>query len=674
MPQRHDPHDGHSQRTNLLGLTRAELEAFVVEMGEKPFRARQLFKWIYQRAVGDFDAMTDLARTSASAWPRSPKFARPKSSCRRSPPTARASGCCSSKAARPSRWCSSRSPAAARCASRARSAARWTARSARRRSRASTATSTRPRSSARSGSPTASSATQPDGDRVITNVVFMGMGEPLANYRNVVPAAEIMMDDLGLDLSRRRVTVSTSGLVPQMLRIAEETNVALAVSLHAPNDELRSELVPINRKHPIAELLDACWHYVEKQNARNVTFEYVMLDGVNDQPRARARAGAAAARAAREGQPDPVQPVSGHAVPPLERDGDRAVPRHPAEGRRDRDDAAHARRRHRCGLRPAGRSRQRPRDRTAGPEDLPGCGGAGMKRRDSHAALVAAAAVAALARAARAFADDPNSRESKTQAAEINTQLALAYMREGNLQAAREKIDKALQQNPHTADTQMAAGFIYDRLGETKKASTHYEQAARLGEGNPDVLQNAAVYLCRTGDYKRGEKYLLQAATSPLYRTPAVAYTNAGRCAARRQAPEGRRDSIFARRWRSTRSSRMRCCRWPSSRRKPAAACRRARSSSATPRLRRPVARRSGWAAASSSASATRTQAARYAQRLKMNFRIRPETGAAVEAEQARHNDSARCRDHRAARRARAHASGVNAKRAADRAAGGRDR
>jgi len=108
------------------------------------------------------------------------------------------------------------------------------------------------------------------------------MGEPLANYRNVVPAAEVMMDDLGLDLSRRRVTVSTSGLVPQMIRIADETNVALAVSLHAPNDELRSELVPINRKHPIADLLAACWHYVEKQNARNVTFEYVMLDGVND--------------------------------------------------------------------------------------------------------------------------------------------------------------------------------------------------------------------------------------------------------------------------------------------------------------------------------------------------------------------------------------------------------
>jgi 23S rRNA (adenine2503-C2)-methyltransferase len=110
----------------------------------------------------------------------------------------------------------------------------------------------------------------------------MGMGEPLDNYRHVVPAMEILMDDLGYDLSRRRVTLSTSGLVPQLYRLAEECNVALAVSLHAPNDALRDQLVPINRKHPIADLLDACWVYLEKQNGRSVTFEYVMLDGIND--------------------------------------------------------------------------------------------------------------------------------------------------------------------------------------------------------------------------------------------------------------------------------------------------------------------------------------------------------------------------------------------------------
>jgi 23S rRNA (adenine2503-C2)-methyltransferase len=118
----------------------------------------------------------------------------------------------------------------------------------------------------------------------ITNIVFMGMGEPLANYRNVVPAMRVFLDDLGYDLSRRRVTLSTSGLVPQIYKLAQECNVALAVSLHAPNDELRNELVPINRKHPIDELLAACWHYIDVQNGRSVTFEYVMLDGVNDKP------------------------------------------------------------------------------------------------------------------------------------------------------------------------------------------------------------------------------------------------------------------------------------------------------------------------------------------------------------------------------------------------------
>ena len=121
-------------------------------------------------------------------------------------------------------------------------------------------------------------------NRMISNVVLMGMGEPLANFRAVVPALRILLDDLGFDFSRRRLTLSTSGLVPQIYKLAEETNVALAVSLHAPDDELRSQLVPINRLHPIKELLEACWHYIDEQNGRSVTFEYVMLDGVNDTP------------------------------------------------------------------------------------------------------------------------------------------------------------------------------------------------------------------------------------------------------------------------------------------------------------------------------------------------------------------------------------------------------
>ena len=271
-------------KTNLLGLTRSELEAFVVGMGEKPFRARQLMKWMYRRAVGDIEAMTDLGkdfrqRLAALAEIRTPEVIVSQRSADGTrkwllrlesgqaiemvfiPEPGRGTLCISSQVGctMDCTFCSTAQQGFNRNLDTAEIVGQvWLA--------------------------NRELGYSPDGDRVITNVVFMGMGEPLANYRNVVPAAEVMMDDLGLDLSRRRVTISTSGLVPQMIRIADETNVALAVSLHAPNDELRSELVPINRRHPIAELLDACWHYVEKQNARSVTFEYVMLDGVNDRP------------------------------------------------------------------------------------------------------------------------------------------------------------------------------------------------------------------------------------------------------------------------------------------------------------------------------------------------------------------------------------------------------
>ncbi|MEX0706796.1 MAG: 23S rRNA (adenine(2503)-C(2))-methyltransferase RlmN, partial [Woeseia sp.] len=113
-------------------------------------------------------------------------------------------------------------------------------------------------------------------------VVFMGMGEPLANYRNVVAALELLVSDFAYGLSRRRVTVSTSGIVPHVEKLGDDCNVSLAVSLHAPNNELRNQLVPINRVHPIEELLDACWRYASKRANRFITFEYVMLAGVND--------------------------------------------------------------------------------------------------------------------------------------------------------------------------------------------------------------------------------------------------------------------------------------------------------------------------------------------------------------------------------------------------------
>lgn len=313
-------------KTNLLGLTRSELEAFIADMGEKPFRARQLLKWLYKRAESDFDQMTDLAksfreRLKEVAEVRTPEIRMTQVSAdgtrkwllsmrdvnggRRTAnaeeaasgqrtgegegaPASRASDnpqpdlqaiemvfipepgrgtlCISSQlgCAMDCTFCSTAQQGFNRNLSVAEIVGQvWLA-----------------NKELAKSNPT----WEPGGNRVITNIVFMGMGEPLANYRNVVPATEILMDDLGFDISRRRVTVSTSGLVPQMLKLAEETNCALAVSLHAPNDELRDELVPINRRHKIAELLDACWQYVNKQNARSITFEYVMLDGVNDRP------------------------------------------------------------------------------------------------------------------------------------------------------------------------------------------------------------------------------------------------------------------------------------------------------------------------------------------------------------------------------------------------------
>jgi len=270
--------------TNLLGLTRPQLESFVADLGQKPFRARQLMSWIYRRGAGDFDSMTDLARDfrrqlALVAEIRVPEVIHRQLSSDGTrkwllsfeggqaiemvfiPEPGRGTLCISSQVgcAMDCTFCSTAQQGFNRNLDVAEITGQvWLA--------------------------NRELGAAPGGDRPITNVVFMGMGEPLANYRNVVPAAELMMDDHGFDLSRRRVTVSTSGLVPQMRRIAEETNVALAVSLHAPNDALRSQLVPINRRHPIAELLAACWHYVERQNARHVTFEYVMLDGVNDRP------------------------------------------------------------------------------------------------------------------------------------------------------------------------------------------------------------------------------------------------------------------------------------------------------------------------------------------------------------------------------------------------------
>jgi len=280
-----------TERINLLGLPRPALEEFVCSLGSKPFRARQLMSWIYKRGSAAFEEMTDLAREfrarlAAAAEVRAPQIVSVQHSADGTrkwllradgaqafemvfiPEEGRGTLCISSQVgcALDCSFCATAQQGFNRNLTTAEIVGQvWLA--ARELERESSA-ETDP---ARPG-------------RQVTNVVLMGMGEPLANFRNVVPALEILLDDFGFDLSRRRVTLSTSGLVPQIYRLARVSNVALAVSLHAPDDALRSELVPINRKHGIAELLEACWHYLDEQNGRSVTFEYVMLEGVNDSP------------------------------------------------------------------------------------------------------------------------------------------------------------------------------------------------------------------------------------------------------------------------------------------------------------------------------------------------------------------------------------------------------
>ena len=292
-----------AERTNLLGLPRRELTDFVAQLGSQPFRARQLMGWIYKRGTDSFADMTDLAkdfraRLALASEVRAPDIVAVQRSADSTckwllkadasqafemvfiPEPDRGTLCISSQVgcALDCSFCSTAQQGYNRNLTTAEIVGQvWLAARELRREEAERA----------AAGP--ASAVGVRAERQVTNVVLMGMGEPLANFRNVVPALHILLDDFGFDLSRRRVTLSTSGLVPQIYRLAEETNVALAVSLHAPDDALRNELVPINRKHPIAELLPACWHYLDEQNGRSVTFEYVMLDGVNDSP-AQARA------------------------------------------------------------------------------------------------------------------------------------------------------------------------------------------------------------------------------------------------------------------------------------------------------------------------------------------------------------------------------------------------
>ena len=270
---------------NLLEFDLEGLAVFCEGLGEKRFRATQLFRWIHQRGASDFDQMTDLAKSLREKLKTSAHIAAlPVVSQHMSadgtikwlfdvgdgnavesvfiPEDDRGTLCVSSQAgcAVGCRFCSTGHQGFSRNLSTAEILAQlWFAEHFLRK---------------HLNTP----------DRVISNVVMMGMGEPLQNYSALVPALKAMLDDHGYGLSRRRVTVSTSGVVPMIDRLAQDCPVALAVSLHAPFDDLRDNLVPLNRKYPLAELLQACTRYLGSAPRDFITFEYCMLDGVNDQP------------------------------------------------------------------------------------------------------------------------------------------------------------------------------------------------------------------------------------------------------------------------------------------------------------------------------------------------------------------------------------------------------
>ncbi|CAG1002844.1 Dual-specificity RNA methyltransferase RlmN [Burkholderiales bacterium] len=301
---------------NLLDLDPAGLEHYFAERGEKAFRARQVSRWLHQRLAADVGAMTDLAKTlraklAADAVIAGPAVIRDATASDGTrkwlfdvgagnaveavyiPEDDRGTLCVSSQAgcAMDCAFCSTGKQGLNRNLTTAEIVGQlWHA------NRALLAEGApSPRIAPRAPPPDEAddpgtalrSSTAPwveAGRAPITNVVMMGMGEPLANLDRVIPALKLFLDDNAYGLSRRRVTVSTSGLVPQMDRLAAECPVALAVSLHAPDDALRDRLVPINRRHPLAELLAACRRYLEVAPRDFITFEYVMLDGVNDAP------------------------------------------------------------------------------------------------------------------------------------------------------------------------------------------------------------------------------------------------------------------------------------------------------------------------------------------------------------------------------------------------------
>ncbi|HEY4581748.1 MAG TPA: 23S rRNA (adenine(2503)-C(2))-methyltransferase RlmN [Lysobacter sp.] len=274
-----------SKRTNLFDLERVQLEDFFEQvLGEKRYRAHQVMKWIHHRYVTEFDQMTDLgkalrAKLEQHAHVHAPSVVFDKASGDGThkwllgmdpknaietvyiPDKGRGTLCVSSQVgcALNCQFCSTATQGFNRNLSTAEIIGQvWVA--------------------------ARHLGNVPHQQRRLTNVVMMGMGEPLANFDSVVRAMSIMRDDLGYGLANKRVTLSTAGMVPQIDRLGEVSDVSLAVSLHAPNDELRSELVPLNRKYDIEQLMESCVRYALRKPGTSVTFEYTLMKGVNDQP------------------------------------------------------------------------------------------------------------------------------------------------------------------------------------------------------------------------------------------------------------------------------------------------------------------------------------------------------------------------------------------------------
>jgi len=273
---------------NLLNFNQPQLAQWFAEIGEKPFRAKQLMRWMHHYGVHDFELMTDIAKLLRQKLVEEAEITLPTVQLEQVshdgtrkwligadasnsietvfiPEDDRGTLCISSQVgcALACTFCSTGAQGFNRNLSVSEIIGQLAIAN-------------------QSIRQEAGYDMLPPNERIISNVVMMGMGEPLANYDNVVTAMQIMLDDHGYGLSRRRVTLSTSGLVPAMDRLKEDCPVALAVSLHAPNDALRDVIVPINKKYPLKELMAACNRYLEKAPRDFVTFEYVMLDGVND--------------------------------------------------------------------------------------------------------------------------------------------------------------------------------------------------------------------------------------------------------------------------------------------------------------------------------------------------------------------------------------------------------